>query len=494
MRTRKIAIVLHLRELEEYVDAFRTHGELLLRATLAAGATVDGDIDLADFAAFQAYYSGPGVPHGSGCGIFDADLDGDVDGHDLRVFLVLLDGRADFDHDLDIDADDWALLAECLGGLGVPLSADATGDGWVDAADFQLWAACSTAPDVPVGGPCAWSDLDGDADLADCARLTLQVGLRLAPACRPGDLDGDRDVDLADAGLFQAVFTGPRGGAPTAVNPFFFSGQRVDALDPIDPDDRPATPANARLVLYDYKARVYDPRHGRFQQRDPAEFADTYNLYEYAASRVTVLTDPTGEFSLGELSISSFISRGLTALNAAQNAKTALDAARALAAGATIQSVFVSLAIEYAADRFGGKLFDRITDALGLLKSKFLTGTFRGRLGGPAHRATVETIQKSFDDKVWNVVAEGHFKGTGGAGSRFADLVEFNKSTGELQIIQVGNVTNELGVPVSREINALLDILGENTQLSSKLLGLLGIEGAGDITSVTIRFVEKVRP
>lgn len=103
-------------------------------------------------------------------------------------------------------------------------------------------------------------------------------------------------------------------------------------------------------------------------------------------------------------------------------------------------------------------------------------------------------ISGSFDKEVWKVVGEGHFKGTGGTGSRFADLVAFNTTTGELQIIQVGDVTDALGVPVSREINALLDILGPNTHLSARLLDLLGIKGAGDITSVTIRFVEKVRP
>jgi len=103
----------------------------------------DGDIDLADFAAFQVCYSGPGVPYGPGCGIFDADLDGDVDGHDLRVFLVLLDGRADFDHDLDIDADDWTLFAACLAGPGVPLAGgcepgDLDTDGDVDLSPRWL--------------------------------------------------------------------------------------------------------------------------------------------------------------------------------------------------------------------------------------------------------------------------------------------------------------------------------------------------------------------
>jgi RHS repeat-associated protein len=69
-------------------------------------------------------------------------------------------------------------------------------------------------------------------------------------------------------------------------NPFLFTGQRLDFLD------------GGNLLLYDYKARAYDPLHGRFQQRDPAEFADRYNLYEYAQSRPHMATDPTGEFTL----------------------------------------------------------------------------------------------------------------------------------------------------------------------------------------------------
>ena len=101
---------------------------------------------------------------------------------------------------------------------------------------------------------------------------------------------GDEDVDFADFQALAANLNGPGSGScASRVNPFGFTGQRVDVL------------AGGALVLYDYKARVYDPRHGRFQQRDPSEFADTYNLYEYAASRVTVLTDPTGAFLVDTL-------------------------------------------------------------------------------------------------------------------------------------------------------------------------------------------------
>jgi len=48
------------------------------------------------------------------------------------------------------------------------------------------------------------------------------------------------------------------------------------------------------LVLYDYRAREYDPWHGRFCQRDPAEYADSLNLYEYVRSNPLVSTDPSG--------------------------------------------------------------------------------------------------------------------------------------------------------------------------------------------------------
>jgi len=125
---------------------------------------------------------------------------------------------------------------------------------------------------------------------------------------------------------------------PAAANPFFFTGQRLDILD------------GGVLVLYDYKGRVYDPLHGRFQQRDPSEFADTYNLYEYAASRPTVLTDPTGEFSLPEISLSSLISRGLQAFNVASTARDVLRKARLLAGGASFQSVLLAFVVEQALD------------------------------------------------------------------------------------------------------------------------------------------------
>ncbi|NOS99679.1 MAG: RHS repeat-associated core domain-containing protein, partial [Phycisphaerales bacterium] len=342
-------------------------------------------------------------------------------------------------------------------------------------------------------------DGDGSAGLLDFGRIQACFrGSGMAPptGCASSDFDGDNDVDGSDFALLGQCSTGvlPAGESAADYNRFFYTGQRLDALDLVNPA-LPATPSNARLVLYDYKARVYDPRHGRFLQRDPAELGAGYNLYEYAASSPTRFTDPSGmfEFSLGGLLSSTFISRGLAAFNAASNVKTVLDAARQLAAGASLQGVFVSLTIEYASDRFGGAVFDRIAGALNLLKSKFAKGLFRGRLGGAAHRATVEAARDALRDDGFEIVGEGFFRGTGQGTSRFADLVAINRTTGELQIIQVGDVTKTLGVPLSRELDALNDILF-NSQAGGQLareLQRLGIQSPTDLSSITIRFIEK---
>ncbi len=136
-------------------------------------------------------------------------------------------------------------------------------------------------------------------DTRNLARPALRLVLAgLLLCCAPpadggqfaANLNGhaDGDVDLADAGIFQQVFTGPRGGSGAAPsNPYYFTGRRVD-FDLRDGNGRPL------LVLSDYRAREYDPWHGHFVQRDPAEYADSLNLYEYVRSNPLVSTDPSG--------------------------------------------------------------------------------------------------------------------------------------------------------------------------------------------------------
>jgi len=136
--------------------------------------------------------------------------------------------------------------------------------------------------------------MHGDADLADFACLTLEVGLGLDPACRPDDLDGDLDVDLADAGVFQQVFAGPPVGLE---NSYLLTGRRLD-FDVRDEDGSvTGQPGRPVLVLYDYRARAYDPFHGRFCQRDPALYAESLNLYQYGLSNPLGRIDPSGRQS-----------------------------------------------------------------------------------------------------------------------------------------------------------------------------------------------------
>jgi RHS repeat-associated protein len=70
-------------------------------------------------------------------------------------------------------------------------------------------------------------------------------------------------------------------------NPYFFTGRRLEVLSNM-------SLPRAYRQLYHYRARAYDPRHGRFAQRDPAEYEDGMNLYEYVSSRPSTEADPRG--------------------------------------------------------------------------------------------------------------------------------------------------------------------------------------------------------
>lgn len=62
------------------------------------------------------------------------------------------------------------------------------------------------------------------------------------------------------------------------------------------------------LGTYDYRAREYDPKVGRFLQRDPLEMIDGTNLYSYVANNPLGYTDPFGTNSRTETYIPTTVS------------------------------------------------------------------------------------------------------------------------------------------------------------------------------------------
>lgn len=46
---------------------------------------------------------------------------------------------------------------------------------------------------------------------------------------------------------------------------------------------------------------------------------------------------------------------------------------------------------------------------------------------------------------------------------------------------------------MTRELEALSDLFGSNSEIIAKVLDQLGITGIGDIQKITFRFIEKVQ-
>lgn len=144
-------------------------------------------------------------------------------------------------------------------------------DGDVDGSDFAIFSQCQNGPGNPPNPAC--------------------------PAGTHPDLDGDGDVDNQDFIILSQNFTGAASpadgtnyGEPAADNTtelgnvYYFTGRRLDRR----------TIYGADRQFYHYRARAYDPEHGRFLQRDPHEYVDGMNLYEFMISNPGLHLDPTG--------------------------------------------------------------------------------------------------------------------------------------------------------------------------------------------------------
>jgi len=67
-------------------------------------------------------------------------------------------------------------------------------------------------------------------------------------------------------------------GQSASGNPYLFQGRRWDE----------------EVDLYYFRNRVYDPALGRFVQRDPVEYLETLNLYQFGVSNALFFLDPLG--------------------------------------------------------------------------------------------------------------------------------------------------------------------------------------------------------
>ncbi len=65
-------------------------------------------------------------------------------------------------------------------------------------------------------------------------------------------------------------------------NPYYFTGRNLDTLN------------GSTFQIYYYRARYYDAEMGRFLQRDPLDYVDGLNLYEYVSGQPTGAIDPFG--------------------------------------------------------------------------------------------------------------------------------------------------------------------------------------------------------
>jgi len=112
----------------------------------------------------------------------------------------------------------------------------------------------------------------------------LQLAAERAEHWYHPDLAGSTRILTDGTGAEDAAFRYSPFGVlvdtqPTGIfNPLLYIGRRFDAS----------------IDSYDFRARAYDPRLGRFLQRDPAGTVDGSNLYRYGGDNPLTYTDPTG--------------------------------------------------------------------------------------------------------------------------------------------------------------------------------------------------------
>ena len=157
-------------------------------------------------------------------------------------------------------------------------------------------------------------DADGDIDSADNLNFDTCNAAADPPSgsCRVFDFDNDADIDAADETIFDTLYPGSteitrQPARRTSANGLPFAHQGL-ALDP-------------ETLTYYNRGRQYNPRHGRFTQRDPltaapsagAGLQDGMNVYQYEGANPPRSIDPSGEHvtSIDEHGVSVMIDMDL---------------------------------------------------------------------------------------------------------------------------------------------------------------------------------------
>ncbi len=157
-------------------------------------------------------------------------------------------------------------------------------DGAIDGGDFSLFISQFFDPTVQAGCdgsvvPCSPADItgnggdgppDGILDNGDFSRfLNSWVN------------DEERAAQPPVLGQLSSVSTRPHGALNGLDWRHGFAGYLYDT----------------HLGVYHVRARTYDPRLGRWLQRDPIGYAGGWNLYEYTEGDPLTYIDPTGQFA-----------------------------------------------------------------------------------------------------------------------------------------------------------------------------------------------------
>ena len=147
---------------------------------------------------------------------------------------------------------------------------------------------------TPYGRQLAWryttngdSDADGDVDDTDDTAYAAAAGTEKGDEeyDRTFDADYDGDVDTFDQYAFRANYTAA--GESMVVtnrawsaneNPYGYTCRRLDT----------------ESLLMHYRARTYNPGLKVFMQRDPLEYVDGPDLYEYVSGSPLDFRDPEG--------------------------------------------------------------------------------------------------------------------------------------------------------------------------------------------------------